>query len=68
MKAMQNLSGQSNMKHILKCIHCGIYTMKETHCNDKTIRVIPPKYSPEDKYGDYRRKVKRPQLEEKGLL
>ncbi len=28
----------------------------------------PPKYSPEDKYGDYRRKAKKEELITKGLL
>jgi len=46
------------MKHILKCIKCGSYTMQEEHCGEKTINPKPPKYSPEDKYGGYRRKAK----------
>lgn len=44
------------MKHILKC-ECGKYTLKEI-CHGKTQRVIPAKYSPEDKYAEYRRKQK----------
>lgn len=43
--------------------------MKQTcECGEKTVTPKPPKYSPEDKYADYRRKVKRTELEEKGLL
>lgn len=48
------------MKHLFKCKVCGIYTIKEKcpKCGQKTTRPIPPKYSPLDKYGAYRRKVK----------
>ncbi len=28
-------------------------------CRKKTIPAKPPKYSPEDKYGEYRRKMKK---------
>jgi len=57
------------MKQILKCRQCGTYTMKEKcECGSKTTTVKPAKYSPEDKYGKYRRDVQRKELEEKGLL
>ncbi|PIN86166.1 ribosome biogenesis protein [Candidatus Woesearchaeota archaeon CG10_big_fil_rev_8_21_14_0_10_44_13] len=46
------------MKHIMRCPVCGVYTMKEEHCGQKTVNPKPPKYSPEDKYGGYRRKAK----------
>ncbi|MCM2325263.1 MAG: RNA-protein complex protein Nop10, partial [Candidatus Woesearchaeota archaeon] len=47
------------MKHILKCIECGKYILSEScPCGGKAIEHKPPKYSPEDKYADYRRKVK----------
>lgn len=48
------------MKHILRCKSCLSYTIKEEcpKCGQKTVRPIPPKYSPVDKYGKYRRKVK----------
>lgn len=57
-------------KHIYKCLKCNIYTMKEVcqTCKEKTIRPIPPKYSPEDKYGKYRRIVKKQELENTGLV
>lgn len=45
-------------KEILKCQKCGVYTLKKIHCKKKTITTKPPKYSPEDKYGKYRRKFK----------
>ncbi|HIH43317.1 TPA: RNA-protein complex protein Nop10 [Candidatus Woesearchaeota archaeon] len=54
---------------ILKCTSCGKYTMKELcGCGSKAVSPKPPKYSPEDKYGDYRRKVKHDDLVSKGLL
>jgi len=57
------------MKHILKCSKCGKYTMKQVcECGGKAVLSKPPKYSPEDKYGHYRRKVKKPELIKKGLL
>lgn len=56
-------------KHILKCISCSSYTMKETcSCGGKAVTSKPPKYSPEDKYGEYRREVKKKELVEKELL
>ena len=57
------------MKHILKCEACTAYTMKETcRCGGKAVTVRPPKYSPEDKYGHYRRKVKKEKMIKEGLL
>jgi len=49
------------MKEIRKCPNCKRYTFKEIcpYCNIKTRRVIPPKFSPEDKWGEYRRKMKK---------
>jgi len=52
------------MKHVLKCNVCGKYTMKDVHCSKKTLSPKPAKYSPEDKYGKYRRIAKK----EKGLV
>ncbi|MGC9079401.1 MAG: RNA-protein complex protein Nop10 [Nanopusillaceae archaeon] len=58
------------MKEIRKCKNCKTYTFKEIcpKCNNKTVRVIPPKFSPDDKWGDYRRKIKRKILYELGWL
>ena len=42
--------------------------MQTEHCNTKTIDVKPAKYSPEDKYGKYRREVKKEQLKEEGII
>lgn len=42
---------------IRKCEKCKIYTAKGfcPKCNEKTSGSVPPKYGPEDKYGDIRR-------------
>ena len=58
------------MRHILKCPKCGQYTMQEkcAKCNADTINPKPAKYSADDRYGAYRRKAKRSELEKRGLL
>lgn len=57
------------MKHILRCKSCGKYTMNiSCRCGGEAVTVIPAKYSPDDKYADYRRKVKRAELEKRGAL
>jgi H/ACA ribonucleoprotein complex subunit 3 len=42
-----------------KCLNCNEYTFKEIcpKCNKETINPAPPKFSPLDKYGKYRRKL-----------
>ena len=45
-------------KEILKCPICKKYTIKKLHCTE-TISVKPAKFSPEDKFGIYRRKYKK---------
>ncbi|MFH2028770.1 MAG: RNA-protein complex protein Nop10 [Nanoarchaeota archaeon] len=58
------------MRKILKCEKCNTYTLKEIcpKCGSKSLIVNPPKYSPEDKYGSYRRKVKISVYKEHGLI
>lgn len=58
------------MKHIFRCKGCNVYTIEEKcpKCGQKTIRPIPPKYSPDDKYGMYRRKVKFQSLKKAELV
>ncbi|MBP2143284.1 H/ACA ribonucleoprotein complex subunit 3 [Methanococcus voltae] len=42
-----------------KCTLCGEYTMQDVcRCGGKAITVKPPRYSPLDKYGTYRRALK----------
>jgi len=57
------------MKNILRCPSCGKYTMKKScSCGNSAVSPKPPKFSPEDKYSGYRRRVKKEVLKEKGLL
>ncbi|MBS3054992.1 MAG: RNA-protein complex protein Nop10 [Candidatus Aenigmarchaeota archaeon] len=44
-----------------KCPSCEIYTFKELcpRCNQKSINPNPPPFSPEDRYGKYRRMVSK---------
>jgi H/ACA ribonucleoprotein complex subunit 3 len=46
---------------ILKCNNCNIYTLERIckNCKSKAITPKPAKYSPEDKYGHYRRLAKK---------
>jgi len=52
------MSPQSLLK---KCPRCKIYTLEEycPKCGSKTRVPHPPKFSPEDKYGKYRRLMKK---------
>ncbi len=45
---------------IFKCHNCSNYTLEKICrvCGSKTITPKPAKYSPEDKYGYYRRLVR----------
>ncbi len=56
------------MPKIRKCKDCERYTMKENCplCGKQTLIMEPPRYSPQDKYGKYRRLVKFKELEEEG--
>jgi H/ACA ribonucleoprotein complex subunit 3 len=47
------------MLHLLKCPNCKSYGLREKcSCGATRAKPKPPKYSPEDKYGEYRRKFK----------
>ncbi|HLC95909.1 MAG TPA: RNA-protein complex protein Nop10 [Candidatus Nanoarchaeia archaeon] len=58
------------MRRILACRSCGIYTLQAVcpKCGNPSINPAPARYSPDDKYGSYRRTVKEPSLREAGLL
>lgn len=45
---------------IKKCMKCARYTLQEIcpECGNRTVSAHPPKFSPEDKYGKWRRKIK----------
>tara|TARA_Y100000310_G_C20378689_1_gene667007 strand:- start:591 stop:770 length:180 start_codon:yes stop_codon:yes gene_type:complete len=57
-------------EHIHKCPTCLSYTLEEScsKCGEKTILPKPAKYSPEDKYGNYRREEKKKDLKNSGLI
>lgn len=46
---------------ILQCDKCHRFTLHEAcpSCKGRARNPLPPKYSPEDPYGEYRRKLKR---------
>ncbi len=54
------------MKKLKVCRKCWIYTFKDRcpKCSKKTETPHPPKYSPVDKWGKYRRRI----LEEKFFI
>ncbi|NHJ12271.1 MAG: RNA-protein complex protein Nop10 [Candidatus Thorarchaeota archaeon] len=50
------------MSRLQKCTECGTYTLNEElcpKCGNPVSTPHPPKYSPQDRYGEYRRKAKR---------
>jgi len=55
-------------RHIHICGVCKQYTMKIEHCGQKTENPKPPKYSPIDQYGKYRREAKQDIYKKEGLL
>ena len=52
---------------ILKCPICLGYTLSKNckKCNTKSLSPKPAKFSPEDKYGHYRRLAKQQRVDEK---
>ena len=57
------------MSDILFCPTCKTYTLNNIciRCKKKTITKKPPKFSPQDHYGEYRRKLKKRIKKEKNL-
>jgi H/ACA ribonucleoprotein complex subunit 3 len=49
------------MKRLRTCKECRLYTLKEAcpRCHKPTVSPHPPRFSPEDPYGEYRRRLKR---------
>lgn len=49
------------MPKLFYCQKCQEYTLHNVCriCNQKTISKNPPRFSPQDNYGDYRRKLKK---------
>lgn len=48
-------------RHIFYCKACDVFTMKERcpQCKGETFSTIPARFSPEDKWGKYRRIAKQ---------
>ncbi|MFH1455357.1 MAG: RNA-protein complex protein Nop10 [archaeon] len=48
-------------QHILYCDKCEVYSMQEKCpvCDKKTLSRRPAKFSPQDKWGKYRRMAKK---------
>lgn len=46
---------------ILQCPSCHEFTLRDRcpRCGGAARNPLPPKYSPEDHYGEYRRRLKR---------
>jgi H/ACA ribonucleoprotein complex subunit 3 len=49
------------MSNLLYCNKCKTYTLDKIcdKCKEKTISKNPPRFSPQDRYGKYRRKLKK---------
>ncbi|MHA2423192.1 MAG: RNA-protein complex protein Nop10 [Candidatus Thorarchaeota archaeon] len=50
------------MPHLFKCTKCGSYTLSEKECpkcKGNVTSPSPSRYSPQDKYGKYRRQAKK---------
>jgi H/ACA ribonucleoprotein complex subunit 3 len=49
------------MTNLFYCKKCKVYTLEKKckNCGNKTIIKHPPRYSPQDRYGRYRRKLKK---------
>lgn len=55
---------------ILLCAKCNEFSLSEKcpRCGTTTRNPLPPKYSPEDPYGEYRRRLKRMARQEKKVV
>ncbi|MCW3136266.1 MAG: RNA-protein complex protein Nop10 [Canidatus Methanoxibalbensis ujae] len=51
---------------IKRCVSCGKYTLEDIcpSCGAKTVNPLPPRFSPTDRYGRYRRMLKRMTMKE----
>ncbi len=55
---------------LLYCKACKLYTLRERckRCGSETATPHPPRFSPEDPYGEYRRKLKKEFMKKQGSL
>ena len=49
------------MKRLRFCGNCGEYTMMEEHCGAPPESAYPPRFSPQDKWAEYRKKARESQ-------
>lgn len=57
------------MRHMFKCKNCGKYTMKEIcSCGGAAVVPRPAKYSPLDKFANYRRQAKIDEYKSRGMI
>lgn len=56
------------MNRLKVCKKCRVYTLKDICkvCGETTVSPHPPRFSPQDPYGEYRRKLKREIMKEEG--
>ena len=56
------------MNRLRVCKKCRVYTLKETCrlCGEPTVSPHPPRFSPQDPYGEYRRRLKREIMRREG--
>ena len=66
---LQLLREKKMSEHILSCKSCKKYTLGSScpSCNEPTIPARPPKFSLNDKYANYKREVKKPELKKLDL-
>ncbi len=46
------------MKKMRLCTVCGEYTLKASHCGRESVSAHPAAFNPNDRFGEYRRKMK----------
>lgn len=65
-EAKENFTRSGGIRvRLKKCKSCGKYTLQENcpSCGGKAVSPHPAKFSPEDPYGEYRRRLKREALD-----
>ncbi|MEF8879575.1 MAG: nucleolar RNA-binding Nop10p family protein [Candidatus Thermoplasmatota archaeon] len=57
------------MVELFYCSNCEKYTLNKVckKCERQTIKKKPPRYSPQDQYGEYRRKLKKLEKDKKKI-
>jgi H/ACA ribonucleoprotein complex subunit 3 len=62
---MERLKMKTSLR---RCPACQEYSLEErcARCGAATLVPVPPRYSPEDRYGEYRRRLKKERGERDG--